>query len=339
MMKSIYSIRQHLAQYDLDTKLFNQFNLEAYEAYPLRSIFIIKTNKGSKILKKINYSKEELMFIENGLKYVENNFPRIMKYVKTKDGKIYTEWGNYLYCIIELIEGRESDFNNPIDVNIATEGLANFHLAGEGFQQNLNIRNNAGKMIDNFKRKLNELKLFKDIVNIKENRNEFDFIFLDNIDHYLEEIEKSIGILKDSNYYKLCSEEDKKVFCHHDLAYHNIIIKNNQAYFIDFDYSIIDLKVHDLCNFIVKTIKNSAFDIKKCNSILETYSNINSIDNRELDVLYGFLTFPQDFYSISKAYYSNTKDWEENVFLNRLKKKVDMEEFRMEFLQDFKILM
>ena len=73
---------------------------------------------------------------------------------------------------------------------------------------------------------------------------------LPDISEYIDEIKDSIDMLDKAGYYKLCSEDDKVVICHNDLAYHNILINNGEAYFIDFDYVIIDLKVHDLCNFI-----------------------------------------------------------------------------------------
>lgn len=169
-----------------------------------------------------------------------------------------------------------------------------------------------------------------------EYKSEFDKIFLENVNYHMTEMKKSIDLLEKSYFYKLCSEEDKIVLCHHDLAYHNILINNEEAYFIDFDYAIIDLKVHDLCNFISKVIKNFAFDTEKAASIVYDYCTTNSLDKRELHVLYGMLYFPEDFYSISRDYYTKRKDWEEEVFLDRLNKKVEYKEDRCEFFDEFK---
>ncbi len=99
------------------------------------------------------------------------------------------------------------------------------------------------------------MNFFKKIANIHKNKNEFDNLFLSEIDYYIDEISKSINILENSHYYDICKENDKISICHHDLAYHNILIKEDEAYFIDFDYAILDLKVNDLCNFITKVIK------------------------------------------------------------------------------------
>lgn len=331
-----YSDKRRLSEFDLYVDLFDRFNLKVIDVVPVRSIFMLSTNRGKKILKKIDYSVEELRFVYNGIKYIKNNFDRVMDFVQTKDGEIYTIWRGNIYCILDMVDGRECEFSNPIDVQIAARGIGELHTASEGFKGALQDRNTLGRAIENFERKLEEMKFFKRLANFHEIKSEFDSIFLKNVDNYIRNIEKSIDILKETNYLKLCSEEDKVVLCHHDLAHHNILINEDKAYFIDFDYSIIDLKVHDLCNFINKAIKNSAFDINTANMIIENYCISNSLDNRELEVLYSLLTFPEDFYSISKDYYSKRKDWEEEVFLDRLNKKVEFQEDREEFLEQLK---
>jgi CotS family spore coat protein len=110
----------------------------------------------------------------------------------------------------------------------------------------------------------------------------------------------------------------------------------DQVYFLDFDYAVVDLKVHDICNFINKAIKNFAYDIEKCNTIINEYTQINQLDHRELKVLYGMLSFPEDFYGVARDYYTRKKQWSEEVFLSRLKNKVEYREDREAFLEAFK---
>ena len=83
-------------------------------------------------------------------------------------------------------------------------------------------------------------------------------------------------------------------------------------------------------------MKNFAYDIEKCHSILSEYTLVNPLDERELKVLYGMLSFPEDFYSVSRDYYTRKKQWSEEVFLNRLKRKAGYREDREEFLKAFK---
>ncbi|SKA89452.1 spore coat protein, CotS family [Clostridium sp. USBA 49] len=330
-----YRDKKYLAKYDLSIELFEKFNLKVIDVVPIRSVYIISTDKGNKVLKKIDYSLEELEFINKAIKYIKNKFDRVIDFVNTKEGDIYVKIKDDIYCVMDLVSGKECEFNNPIDLSIASKGLGEFHKASLGFTSNIRNKYAVGNTIYSFERKLEEMKLFKSIAQMHQYKTEFDEIFLENFEHYTNEIKESINILKNSSFYEICSEKDKIALCHHDLAYHNIIINNNEAYFIDLDYALIDLKVHDLCNFINKVIKNFAFDIEKASSIIYDYSSINFIDERELKVLYGFLYFPEDFYSISKDYYTRRKDWEEEVFLYRLMKKVSFKEDRIEFLKEF----
>lgn len=333
-----YKDRKYLSKYDLDIQLFRRFNLEVEDVIPIRKVYIASTENGQKVLKKIDYPIQDLEFINKVVEYLkENNFNRVFSFEKGKDEKIYTNWRGDLYCVMDLIEGRECQYSNPIDVGIASKAIGELHLAGKGFKCSLQERNGHGKIIDKFYSRLEEMQFFKKAVLLYKNKNDFDKIFLDNVKYYEQQINNSIKILKESDYFDLCKEDDKITLCHHDLAHHNILINDEKAYFIDFDYALIDLKVHDLCNFINKAIKDFAFDMKKAEAIINDYCSVNSLDKRELKVLYGMLAFPQDFYSITTDYYGKRKSWDEEVFLRRLIKKVGYKEDREEFLEKFRI--
>ncbi|HBC97602.1 MAG TPA: CotS family spore coat protein [Clostridium sp.] len=331
-----YGDKKYLAKYDLCMDFFDKFDLKINDIIPVRNVYMISTDKGEKILKKVEYTLDELKFIYEVLDYVRSKFPRVINFVKNKSGHIYTIWKGDMYCIMDMVNGKECNFSNPVDLDIASKGLAEYHLASEGFKSSMNNKYNNGRLIDVFKRRVQEMEFFRSIADIHEKKTEFDKIFIYNSRHYIREIEKSEKLLEKSCYYKLCSEEDKIAVCHHDLAYHNILINDNKAYFVDFDYAIIDLKVHDLCNFINKVVKNFAFDIEKTRLIINSYCTENTLSDRELEVLYAMLNFPNDFYTISKDYYTKRKNWEEEVFLDRLKRKIRYREERKEFLEEFK---
>ena len=317
-----------------------------YDVIPVRKVFILNTDKGDKVLKKVSYSTSRLEFINYGIEYIKNNnFNRIIEFEKTKNKLIYVPWKDDIYCIMNLVEGRECEYSNPVDVMLTSRALAELHRASEGLIndeafQMLLVKNQkrylCGRIIEIFNKKLKELMFFKSIATLYENKNEFDYIFLEHEKYYEKNIVQSIKILEGSEYYNLCKEKEKIVFCHHDLAHHNILINVDQVYFLDFDYAVVDLKVHDICNFINKAIKNFAYDIEKCNTIINEYTQINPLDHRELKVLYGMLSFPEDFYGIARDYYTRKKQWSEEVFLNRLKNKVEYREDREAFLEAFK---
>ncbi|MCY6355532.1 CotS family spore coat protein [Clostridium sp. ZS2-4] len=339
MEKGKYKDKKALIQYDLNLDIYKEYDFNVEDVIPVRKVFILITDKGNKILKKIDYDTDDLEFINTGIDYIRRNgFTRIFNFQRTKDNKVYVNFKNGIYCVMDLIEGRESEYSNPIDVTIASQGLGELHKACEGFNYEKRERCFCGNILESFKRKLEEMDLFKNIASLNKEKDEFDEIFLSNIEDYKKEMIESIKVLEKSYFYKLCSSEDKKVLCHHDLAHHNILIKDNKAYFVDFDYSIIDLKVHDLCNFITKVEKSSAYDIEKADIIIKNYCMFNELNKKELEVLYGMLIFPQDIYTIVKEHYTRTKDWNYQTFLTKFIKKNAFKEDRKEFLENFKKL-
>jgi len=346
MLDVRYKDKAYLSKYDLDVNLFSEFDLVVDDVIPVRKVFILNSDKGDKVLKKVSYGVEQLEFINCCIEYLKkNNFNRIIQFEKTKKQLICLTWKDELYCIMNLVEGRECEYSNPVDVTLTSRALAELHIASEGliydeeFKRILaknTQRYLCGKVVESFNQRLKEIMFFKEIAALNENKSEFDYIFLQYAKYYEENIIQSIKGLEQSEYYSLCKEKGKVVFCHHDLAHHNILINKEEVHFLDFDYSVVDLKVHDICNFINKAIKEFAYDIDKCHSILKDYSKINPLDHREIKVLYGMLCFPEDFYSIARDYYTRKKQWSEEVFLSKLKKKVECGKDREEFLDSFK---
>ncbi|SMC28826.1 spore coat protein, CotS family [Clostridium acidisoli DSM 12555] len=330
-----YLDKNYLSKYDLDVRLFDKYNFKVYDVIPVRKAYMLITKSGNKILKKIDYTLEEFKFIVNALEYVKRNFTRVIEFEKNLQGDICTKWNGELYCIMNMVDGKECEFSNPVELAIAARGIGELHKASEGFRDKTSSKYVCGNLITSLNRKKEEMMFFKNMANLYENKSEFDDIFLKNVNSYINKIEDSIGLLNKNLYYKLCSEEDKIALCHHDLAHHNVIIKEDNAYFIDFDFAVIDLKIHDICNFINKVIKSFSFDIDKVKIIIENYRLSNTLNNNEINILYSMLTFPQDFYEISKDYYTRRKEWDERVFVSKLDRKIKLEDDRVDFLSDF----
>lgn len=336
-MENRFSYKEWLSKYNLDIKLFNSYDFLVTDVIPLRKVFILLTDKGNKILKKIDYAKEDLYFIVYGIDYLTNNgFDRIINFYRNNMGHITTVWKDSTYVVMDLIEGRECEYNNPLDINIAVRSLAEMHEASRdiGFSKDCS-RFKGFKLINSYKEKLQDLENMKTMALSYKNKNEFHEIFLTHVDYFLERMKKSIEVLEKSPYMELCKVKNNFILCHHDLAYHNILIKDNKGYFIDFDYSIIDLRVHDICNFINKTTKNSCYDFNMLNQIIKEYNSISPISKEEYEVLHGMLLFPEGFYSISRDYFYRKKLWKFNSYLYKIQKKVQDIEERQDMVETF----
>ncbi|NME82620.1 CotS family spore coat protein [Clostridium sp. SM-530-WT-3G] len=340
-----YSEKNYLCEYDLSLEFFNELGIKINDVTPLRKVFILSTDNGRKILKKVNYDIPRINFISDSLKYVKKDYKNIISYNVLKNKKNYLKWNNDLYVVMDILEGREASFTNPVEIRLCAENIALMHNASQGIREYLNNKYATDvldvSIIDKYIYAYDDLNKIKKMVLEYDHKNEFDELFMDNVDKYIGEINILIDSLKKSDYLYLRSLKDKITICHNDLAYHNFLIKNQDVSIIDFDFMTIDLRINDLADFVLKAIKNAAFDMNKMDMVIDSYEEIAPLDMKEKKLMSYILRFPKDFYAISMDYYYKKKKWDYEVFLNRLKGKLNNEIYRLELIdtlnQKFKI--
>lgn len=337
-----YSEREYLCDYDLSLEFFNAAGIKVNDIIPLRKVFLLSTDEGNKILKKVNYDVERINFISESLDYLKKGYKNIISYNKLKNDLNYIKWKDGIYIVMDILDGREASFSNPIEIELCAENIALMHNASQGITSYLSRKYNKDFRDQSFKLKLEkaeeDLQYIKTIVNKYENKNEFDKLFLANVDKYIDEIKDTEKDIDESSYEKLRSDNGNIVICHNDLAYHNFLIKNSEVNIIDFDYMTLDLRVCDISDFLLKVIKNSEFDMDKMISVMNSYEKVNLFTKEEKKLIYIFLKFPKDIYSIITDYYFKRKKWTYDVYLNRLKAKLNNEPFREEFINNYEKL-
>ena len=343
MVRVRYPEKKYLSTYDLSMDFFDELGLEVLDITPLRKVFILHTTEGKKILKKMDLDKDRIDFINVCLKEIYKEFPYVISFRTFEDGKVYKKWKDDYYLVMDLIEGREVTFTNPIEYEMSGKLLAQMHIASQNGLGKIEseLKTTVKDLMDEslvkkFSDSLEDLKYIKELVKSYKFKNEFDEKFLGVVDNYIKEIRKAEELLAFSSYSSYREKRKNVVVCHNDLAEHNFLIKDDQMYLIDFDYCSIDLRIMDLADLILKVIKNAAFDLDKAISIIDAYNTVSPLDREEYKFIYILLSYPRDFCSIVRDYYHKQKDWEEEVFINRLNNKLMNEEFRYEFLKKYK---
>jgi CotS family spore coat protein len=340
MIKTKYSEKKYLCDYDLSLDFFNEMGIKVNDIIPLRKVFVIYTDEGNKILKKLNYGEDRIKLISDSLEYVKKSYSNVITYKKFDDNLSYKKWEGNIYIVMDILDGREASFANPIEISLCAQSIALMHKASKGLRKYLESKYNKDcldiSLKDKIKKSYDELVWMKDLVNSYKYKNEFDMLFINKVDEYLLEINQVKEELEKSKYDDLRTSGDTVCLCHNDLAYHNFLTKNNEVNIIDFDYMTLDLRIMDIGNFIIKCIKNAGFDINKMLTCIEGYEKISILTKEEKELLYILIKFPKDFYTISRDYYYKRKKWDYEVYLNRFETKLNNEEFRYEFLRAYK---
>ena len=237
------------------------------------------------------------------------------------------------------IPSREVNYDNVIELEMATKKLAELHKCSEGFITNLHMKPRVGwfTWINVFETRKDEILDFKYRIQKKSNKSQFDKLYLSCLNEEIERAKKSINVLKESNYLELMIKEyEKKGFCHHDYANHNVLIdRYNNINIIDFDYCMLDTHLHDLASLMIRVMKNGKWDKEKAEEIINNYSTINPVKSEELFIMKEFIRFPQAYWQLGIQKYWEEQPWKESVFIDKLKKYIEDREDREDFLKNF----
>lgn len=318
-----------------------QFDIKIETLKANKGVYYLKTNKGEKCLKKINYGPQKLLFVYGAKEHLINNgFNDVDKYFLNIEGEPYALVNEDLYTLSEWIEGRECDFHNIDEVKIAARTLAMLHEASKGYDppENSKLKSDLGRWTHLMSKRIKSFDKMRDMVRKRSNKNEFDLLYLKSMEFYKNIGRKALKTLESSEYIRLCDiAQNDKSFCHHDFTYHNIILdEENKCHVIDFDYCKREVRTFDISNFMIKVLKRVDWDINFANAIISSYNEVSPLLDIEYKVLYAYLQFPQRYWRLANRYYYNEVNWGQNTFGSKIESIINEQEDMLKFLEEFK---
>lgn len=322
-------------------KLVNDnYDINVVNAVKIKNVYRLEGKEVDFCLKVVHYEFGHFLFILEAIKHlIKRGFTSVPEIIFTKCGKDYINFGEYYAYLTVWISARECNYDNPMDLILASEALANLHKKSENYivTKDMHPRNNWLKWNEVFKTRQEEILDFKSKIEMKTRKTEFDTCYASIINEEIKRAEKSIEHLGLTDYInKMLFEMKKNGFCHHDYAHHNVLInKNSEANIIDFDYCILDTHLHDLSSLLIRKMKNGKWDLKSAVYIIDVYSSIYPIYKDDIPIMAAFMEFPQEFWQIGIQYYWEKQPWEEDNFLSKLKKITMDRNERQEFIGEF----
>ena len=319
----------------------SNYNIKISSAEKIKSVYKIKSGNMDYCLKVIKYELAHFLFILGVIRYLQENcFEKIPEIISTSDGKDFIIFDRFHAYLTPWVNARECNYDNLVDLEIAAKKLADLHNKSQGFHITENMKPRIGwfKWIETFNTRRDEIVDFRKRIELKEEKSEFDNLYLSVIEEELERAEKSIINLTLSNYMETMeSEIENKGFCHHDYAHHNVLIEDNgDVNIIDFDYCILDSHLHDLCSLLIRTMKNGKWDMNTALYLMNQYNSIKKIQNTDVPIMAAFMEFPQDYWQVGIQYYWEQQCWGEDFFVKKLQKICEDREEKQEFIEEFR---
>jgi len=318
-------------------QIAEQFGLNG-QCSIVRDLIKIETTYGLKCIRRVNYSMERLKYIYDAKEYlIKKGYDFIDRFLLSRDDNPNIIYNNGIYVLTDWIEGRECNFDNFGDVKIATENLAKLHYCSTGYlpSDGIEIRSELGKLPMILEKRSQEMQKLKKIA--KKGKSRFDYLFLENVDVFINKSIESLRIINSPIYNRLIEKEEKnRGICHRDYSYHNLILnKEGNLYTINFDYCCYELKVYDIASFLRKIMSVCNWNVEAAMNVINWYNAVYNIEQDEMKMIFALLEYPQKFWRIANRYYNSRRTRPETAFYNKLIDVISEKEFYLDFLDKF----
>lgn len=323
---------------EIKSKVLANYNLIVYDIENIkfkdtekqRAVYKVVTNKGTKCLKKVYYNIDELLFIYSVIEWFNARGILCPRFLPSKNGLKFILYNDNLFVLTDWIDGRKCDYDSIDDIKAIARNLGYMHKFSKGFFpiEGSKLRISDKDYLYSYnKHFLQLLELSNTAFRIKD---KFSKLFLEMFDYNIEKARESIYLLSQVDFNKDIGDSvSRYAICHLDYVNKNIIFtQDNDIYVIDFDRTMIDMPVHDICVFLKRILKRekTSWDFNVFLSAIESYEKIRKLSYNEYILLYSMLMFPQKYWKVSRDYFKNIKECNKEAFISILKKIYNQQE-------------
>ena len=321
-------------------EIIAQFGLQFKTCQSYRRVWKVETNHGVKYLKKSKLCATDIRFIDEAQQYLyHQNFTNLPKFAWSRLHEPFVNFGDNLYILTDWYLGIELDFRILMDLKQASRFLAEFHTKSAGFKPN---KPNPERTCwlgwpRKLEERLQQLRDFQRLANLEKESSVFSRLYLRNFGPFYQQAVASFEALLKSPYPKVAEAASAAFsFCHHDYSGRNILRTfGDRLLLVDFDYCLLDLRIHDLINLMVRNLKHNGWRLEVGDFILSEYQTVSPLAAEELEVMYVLLCWPQDFWQVGLQYYYEKLPWPKERFIKKLRHKIYYRALRNQFLNQF----
>lgn len=320
--------------------ILEKYDMKALKVEKVRSVYKVQTENKLICLKKMKNGSKKVV---NAYKLVEelkkNNFDKTASYFKTKDNELFISYERFIFCVMEWIDGRECDMKKIDEAVNCAKLLAEFHLVTKRINKsNLYIDNNIRNWHKIYLKHLNDIKTYKQLINMKLVKEEFDIEYESYIDEFYERGFLAVKFLNNSSYYEIIKNaNNNKTICHDSFYYQNIIKKDKDYFIIDLNSIVINLQIYDLGKMISRLLYNKKYrwNFSVAKLLIEAYNTVNKLSKQELEVMLSLIIYPQKFWKLGRKRYFKNKCWQETKYMRKLNKIIKYKDIQEKFINDY----
>lgn len=297
--------RDVLTNYDIKVA-----SMRVTQSGGIKTVWRIDTSDTVLCLKRLKQPLDKALFSIKAQDYLSQKGAKVPAIVPSKNGELYTVSDNQVFVVYQWVTGKNLSLDNRTQLEKATYGIAEFHLASTGYQppENSSVSSKLGRWPHHYNSMLNRFMDWQETAK-KSSENPLSRVFLANVDRNIKLGEKAVAMLNKSCYMDWVNKsESQKILCHQDYGDGNALLTPEGVYVIDLDGVTFDLPVRDLRKIINKRMATiGKWDEDLLKSIIKWYCKVNPLTRDQLEVLFIDLLFPHEFHDTAKNPYRKNK--------------------------------
>lgn len=320
--------------YNLSNQVLEQYPFEAEEVIKGRGAYICKTDMGKVILREFPGSADRAACLEEVLLRLKDAGVGADVMLHTTEGELLAKDGEETaYYARYYIEGRECDPKNRDDILRAMQEMAVMHRTLQG-SCSLTRRVPGEAFCQEVKKHNRELRKVRNYIHGKHKKNAFEMMFMQHFEGFMQQAQQVEQRLGDW----LANTDEESIegmcgVCHGDYNQHNVVFAGKRVMITNWEQACYDMQIVDVAHFLRKLMEKHNFNVGLGSDMMSAYEKCRKLMPCEWEQLYLRMAYPEKFWKVANHYFNSNKAWVSGRDIEKLRKVLEQEEKRQEFLR------
>lgn len=322
-----------------EINVLEQYEIDIKSTRKTRGAILCEAKQGIYLLKELEGSKKRLPILYQLCTYLEEEgYTFTDKLVKNKEEEyVSISKEGIPYILKQWFYGKECDVQKESDMIAAVENLARLHVLLRGEKIGEDIQDSMFPQGEDLRRIYNrhnrEMKKVRMFIRAKVGKGAFELKYLKHFDEVYEWAQCASDMLEKSDYEELLKKSlENQLLVHGDYNYHNVLMLVNGIATTNFEHFRKDVQLVDFYYLLRKTMEKHEWNWKLGDEMLNTYSKIIPLEEKDLEFLSICIAYPEKFWKAANAYYSSRKAWIPVKTLEKLELAIEQTEAKKQFL-------
>jgi len=275
--------------------VLQHYNLivEQVEEYP--SYYILKTNRGQKLLRSWNDFETINWTFEVREAISRAGFRKLDRFIRTKHGDPFVFVDNIGYFLTDWNEGVIPSVTKAEQMKLLANTLAELHLAMSSVQIEPLLQKDWEPWSKHFERGIKHIEEIERAIAKKKEKTKLDDLVLSNLSTHQKQINDSVKLAKivEAN----ADLNNQPTICLGKVQLNNFRIDSyGEAWLFDLGIPIHETPAYDLAKLSIQLYQKSQYQDEIVIDFFDQYQSIRPLEQSERQWILTYLNYPHDLW-------------------------------------------